>query len=219
MKIKYRAVIFDMDGTLLNTLQDLADSVNTGLEAMGFPKHDLESYKYFVGEGREIMAKKPMPENHRDPATLDKLVAHINVEYNRRWSEHTHAYAGVADLLDALSDLKLKLAILSNKPHDFTEKMAAKLLSKWHFDFILGVSPETPRKPDPSVALKIASSMKIDPACFIFVGDSDIDMKTARAAGMLACGALWGFRTREELLGGGAQELLEHPIDLLRLLA
>jgi phosphoglycolate phosphatase len=216
--MKYRAVIFDMDGTLLDTLQDLADAVNKGLEQMGFPTHDLESYKYFVGEGREIMAKKTLPEDHRDQETVDRLVDFINIEYGRSWAEHTRHYPGVPDLLNALNDIKMRMAILSNKPHDFTENMAAKLLSKWHFDYILGASPDVPRKPDPAVALRIAESMKIDPACFIFVGDSDIDMKTARAAGMLAAGAQWGFRTRDELLAGGAQELLQHPIDLLRLL-
>ncbi len=216
--MKYRAVIFDMDGTLLNTLKDLADSVNKGLEQMGFPTHTLESYKYFVGEGREIMAKKTLPEGHRDQETVDRLTGFINVEYGRRWVENTQPYPGVPDLLNAITEAKIKMAILSNKPHDFTEKMAAKLLSRWHFDHILGASPDVPRKPDPAVALRIANSMKIDPACFVFVGDSDIDMKTANAAGMLAAGALWGFRTREELLAGGARELLQHPIDLLRLL-
>ncbi|OGO17846.1 MAG: HAD family hydrolase, partial [Chloroflexi bacterium RBG_16_48_7] len=160
--MKYRAVIFDMDGTLLNTLKDLADSVNDGLAKMGFPTHDLESYRYFVGEGREIMARKTLPENQRNQATVDKLVAFINVEYDRRWIENTHAYPGVPDLLNALTDIKIKMAILSNKPHDFTEKMAAKLLSKWQFDYILGASPDAPRKPDPAVALQIARSMDID---------------------------------------------------------
>lgn len=216
--MKYRAVIFDMDGTLLNTLKDLADSVNKGLEEMGYPTHDLASYRYFVGEGREIMARKTLPEDHRDQVTVDRLVSFINEEYDRRWVQNTRAYPGVPDLLDVLTDFQIKMAILSNKPHDFTEKMAAKLLSKWHFDYILGASDDSPRKPDPALALQIASLMKIEPSGFIFVGDSDIDMKTAGAAGMLAAGALWGFRTREELLAGGARELLEHPIDLLRLL-
>jgi len=116
--MKYRAVIFDMDGTLLNTLRDLADAVNKGLEQMGFPTHDLESYKYFVGEGREIMAKKTLPEDHRDRQTVDKLVDLINVEYGRSWVEHTRPYPGVPDLLNALTDIRMRMAILSNKPHD-----------------------------------------------------------------------------------------------------
>jgi phosphoglycolate phosphatase len=216
--MKYSAVIFDMDGTLLNTLQDLADTVNMGLEKLGFPQHSLESYRYFVGEGRDILAKKTLPEEHRDQATLDRLVAFIDDDYARRWKEHSRPYPGIPELLDALKTMNLKLAILSNKPHDFTENMARGLLSKWKFDYVMGLLPETPRKPDPSIALQIAASMKIDPSGFIFLGDSGTDMKTARGAGMLAVGATWGFRTREELLAGGAQELLEHPIDLLRLL-
>jgi phosphoglycolate phosphatase len=216
--MKYRAVIFDMDGTLLNTLRDLADSVNAGLAKLGFPQHSLESYRYFVGEGREIMARKALPEEHRGQATLDRLVEFIDTDYGRRWRENSRPYPGIPDLLDALESANMKLAILSNKPHDFTENMARELLFKWKFDYVMGLMPDTPRKPDPSIALQIAASMNIDPANFIFVGDSGTDMETARSAGMLAAGATWGFRTREELLAGGAQELLESPMDLMKLL-
>ena len=216
--MKYEAVIFDLDGTLLNTLGDLADTVNSGLSSMGFPMHTMASYKYFVGEGREMLARKTLPEAHRDQAMVDRLVEYINVEYGRRWRRNTRPYADIPELLDALAEIHIKMAILSNKPHDFAEAMVSSLLAKWNFECIIGASPDMPRKPDPSVALRIAESMKIDPALCIFTGDSDIDMKTATAAGMLAAGALWGFRTREELLEGGARELLEHPLDLLRIL-
>jgi len=124
----------------------------------------------------------------------------------------------VTELLDSLVRKGIRMAILSNKPHEFTELMVSKLLSKWQFEIVLGALPGTPKKPDPAVALEIAKRMEIPPAEYLYLGDSDVDMQTATAADMYPAGALWGFRTGEELLHGGAKILIKHPAELLDLL-
>jgi phosphoglycolate phosphatase len=121
-------------------------------------------------------------------------------------------------LLDALTDRGVKLAVLSNKAHNFTELMVSRMLARWHFDEVVGASASVPRKPDPTVALQIAQRLKFPPAAFIYLGDSDIDMMTAVAAGMYPVGARWGFRSAGELLASGAKMVINQPCDLLRLL-
>jgi len=216
--MKYKAVLFDLDGTLLDTLQDIAESVNKALHQLGFPQHELTAYKYFVGDGREALAVHSLPELHRDDTTVRKLVDLINTEYAKCWPEHTHPYQGIAALLDALTIRNFKLAILTNKEHELSQEMVSETLSRWHFDVVVGASPLAPKKPDPTVALQIARRLEIHPAEIVYLGDSDIDMKTAIGAGMYPVGASWGFRTRDELVAAGAEALIEHPSDLLRFL-
>jgi phosphoglycolate phosphatase len=213
--LKYRAVLFDLDGTLLDTLEDLAVSVNRGLADLGFPQHRVSDYKYFVGWGREEMAARALPEGKRDPALIDRLCEIINREYLRHWSDHTRPYEGIPEMLDALRSRRVSMAVLSNKPHDFTELMVTRLLSSWHFEIVAGASPDMPKKPDCAVALSICRQLKIDPREFLFLGDSEIDMQTAVNAGIYPVGALWGFRTAADLKAGGAQKLIEQPLELL----
>jgi phosphoglycolate phosphatase len=216
--MKYGAVLFDLDGTLLDTLQDIADSVNCALARFGFPQHELEAYRYFVGDGREALAMRTLPEHSRDTTTINKHIDYINEEYARRWTNNTHTYQGVPELLDTLTAREMKMAILSNKPHYFTDLMVSGLLSKWSFEVVSGSQPNIPRKPDPTAALRIAEQLTIHPNKFIYLGDSGIDMKTAVAAGMYPVGALWGFRENDELVVGGAKTLVQQPKDLLALL-
>lgn len=214
----YKAVLFDLDGTLLDTLQDIADSTNRALGYFGFPQHKLEAYKYFIGDGREALAVCALPENHRDTATIGKLVARMGEEYAIHWSDNTRPYEGVPELLDTLTERDICLSILSNKPHDFTELMVSRLLSLWRFQIVAGALPDIPKKPYPDAALDITKRLNLKPGEFIYVGDSDVDMKTAVSAGMYPVGAVWGFRTAQELLAGGAKALIEKPTDLLKLL-
>ncbi len=216
--MKYKAVLFDLDGTLLDTLQDIANSVNKALSYFGFPQHELEAYKYFVGDGREALAFRALPEHHRDSATLDKLLAHIGEEYTRHWADNTRPYEGVPELLDALTTRGISMSILSNKPHDFTELMVSQLLRHWRFQIIAGALPDVPKKPSPTTALDIAQRLNLRPSAFLYVGDSGVDMQTAAGAGMYPVGAMWGFRTADELLAGGAKTLIAKPPDLLGLL-
>jgi phosphoglycolate phosphatase len=213
--MKYSAVLFDLDGTLLDTLTDLADSVNSALGHLNFPQHDSETYKYFIGNGREALAFRALPENQRSPVMVEKLVHYFNEEYARRWANNTRPYQGVLELLDALTSRGIPMAILSNKPHDFTELMVSKLLSRWQFDSVAGALPSVPKKPDPMAALKITKQLDVRPVEFLYLGDTDVDMETATAAGMYPVAALWGFRTAGELLAAGARSLIQQPTDLL----
>jgi phosphoglycolate phosphatase len=216
-EMKYKAVIFDLDGTLLNTLTDIGNSVNTGLASMGLPVHEIETYKSFIGWGREELAINALPETQRSPEQIKKLLDYINVEYGQHWADNTRPYPGVSEMLDTLTLKNVKMAILSNKPQDFTDWTVTRLLPKWHFEAVSGVRPSVPKKPDPTEARQIAMSMKIAPSQCVFLGDSEIDLETANRAGMLAVGALWGFRSREELVSSGAKTLLDHPGELIPL--
>ena len=206
--LNHTAVLFDLDGTLLYTLKDIADSVNAGLKYLGFPPHKLDKYKYLVGDGRESLAVRALPEHSRDAFTVSKLVCYIDDEYSKRWANNSLPYEGISDLLDALTTQGTKIAILSNKPHEETQLMVSRLLGKWQFDVVAGLQSSVPKKPAPFAAIQITKRLSIYPQEFLYLGDSDIDMKTAIAAGMYPVGALWGYRTAEELLTAGAKKLV-----------
>jgi phosphoglycolate phosphatase len=216
--MSYRAVLFDLDGTLLDTIEDLANSMNSVLAGLGFPIHDVEAYKRFVGDGMEVLVHRALPEGCRDQETLAKSVGAMREEYGRRWAERTRPYDGIPELLDALMARGIRMAVLSNKPDDFTKMTISKMLSRWEFELVLGVRPGGAKKPDPQGALEIAEQLGIPPREFLYLGDTNTDMRTAVAAGMYPVGALWGFRTAEELSGSGARLLIERPMDLLGLL-
>jgi phosphoglycolate phosphatase len=216
--MRFRAVLFDLDGTLLNTLDDLADSMNASLRRFGFPPHPSELYKRLVGDGLVALVSRALPEGDRDETTIDKVAVAQWEEYSRNWANKTQPYDGVPELLDALQDRGIVMCVLSNKPDDFTRVIVRKFLSKWKFAVVEGQRPEIPVKPDPTGANQIALKVGVGNDEFLYVGDSNTDMRTASAAGMFAVGVLWGFRSREELLSAGAKALIERPIDLLRLL-
>lgn len=213
--MKGKAVIFDLDGTLLDTLRDLGEAVNAVLREHGFPQHPLDAYRFFIGEGIETLVQRALPQEKKDEALVARLLHKMKEEYERRWPDHSRPFAGVPEMLHVLEGCGLPKAIFSNKPHGFTVEMVEELLGAWSFMAVRGILPGTPRKPDPTVALEIAREMNIPPREIIFVGDSDLDMLTARAAGMCGVGVLWGFRDAAELLGAGAEALVAHPGELL----
>ena len=213
--MKFKAVLFDLDGTLLNTLDDLANSMNASLKRFGFPPHPVDDYRNLVGDGLMILVSRALPEDNRDEVTIDKVASAQWEEYSRNWANKTQPYEGIPELLDALQDRGVTMCVLSNKPDDFTRIIVQKFLSKWKFAVVQGQSPETPVKPNPLGANQIALKLGLRNVDFLYVGDSNTDMRTANAAGMFAVGALWGFRSREELLGSGAKALIERPGDLL----
>jgi len=210
-------VLFDLDGTLLNTIQDLADSVNNVLSRSGFPTHRVEDYKYFVGNGMRNTVTQALPENRRNQETIDVLYAQMEDEYSKNWAKNTRPYPGIHGLLDTLIKRDIKIAILSNKPQKATEQMVSALLASWHFEITMGAQPALPLKPDPIAALLIAKRMNLSPHKFVYLGDSAVDMKTAVAANMYPVGALWGFRTADELLSAGAEKLIKRPSELLHI--
>ena len=211
-------MLFDLDGTLLDTLEDLADSMNAALRQLGFPPHPLEPYKYFVGDGVVNLVARALPEGHRDETTVARAVELMRSIYGEHWADKTRPYPGVPELLDALVERGVKMAVLSNKPNDSTQLCVAKLLPNWRFDAVIGQSKTIPPKPDPSGVREIVARLGVPVEQFLYLGDTNTDMQTANAAGMFPVGALWGFRPAEELREAGARVLIERPGDLLGLL-
>lgn len=213
--MKPKAVLFDMDGTLLDTVRDIGEAANRALLEMGFPVHSIEAYKFFVGEGARKLVERALPQESLDKATIDDCLQRFVTSYEELWNVHTTLYPGISNLLDELAALRVRCAILSNKPHEFTNKAAQYYLSRWTFEFIVGFSDQTPHKPDPTGALGIVEGMNLTPAECLFVGDTKTDMETASRAGIKPIGVLWGFRPRKELEAGGAEELIAEPLQLL----
>lgn len=217
-KKKYSAVLFDLDGTLLDTLEDISIAMNHILEERGFPTHQVDDYRYFVGDGLDKLVNKTLPpEKRNDKINLDCQEAFKNY-YAVNWRMKTKPYEGISEMLDAITAKGVKTAILSNKPHEFTILFVDELLSRWKFDIVFGQREAIPRKPDPSGAIEIAEKLGILPSDCLFVGDTSIDIKTAIAAGMFPVGVLWGFRQREELESNGAMYIMNHPMEILNLL-
>lgn len=215
-----KAVLFDLDGTLLDTLRDLADSGNEVLAARGLPPHPLDAYRRFVGNGMVNLARDIFPEEIR-PRTeveVESLLAEYRAAYSRNWRNTTVPYPGVPELLDRLVAGRVPIGVVSNKAHDFTLACMEAFLDAWSWDVVLGHREGHLRKPDPGGALEAAATLGFDPGDCLFVGDSDVDMLTARKAGMRAIGVSWGFRPVEELRAAGAEVILELPEELLKLL-
>jgi len=210
-----RAVLFDLDGTLVDSLEDIGDSMNTALSEMGLPNHSSSSYRGFVGDGVRVLAQRALPVGRRDDVTVDACVARMVAIYGARFDEKTRPYDGVPPLLDELRRRGLGLAVLSNKPHDLTVALVARLLGRWSFDPVFGERAGVPRKPDPSAALEVAGLLGLVPGEILYLGDTPIDMKTARAAGMPVLGVSWGFRDAAELIATGASAVVGHPLDVI----
>jgi len=215
--MEYRAVIFDLDGTLLDTLDDLADSGNRILADAGLPGHSREAYRYFVGDGLQTLVRRILPQDRRDDENIMRFKEAFRDDYGRNWKVKTKVYDGVDAMLTRLQNQGVVLSILSNKPHDFTRMCVREFLGAWKFDVVSGLRPDMPKKPDPAGALEIAGILGFEPSEIVFLGDTATDMKTARSSGMFAAGALWGFRTPVELLESGAGKLLGRPEELLDL--
>ena len=215
MNKRFSGVIFDLDGTLLDSLADLAQAMNVVLEELGFPTHEEEQYRYFVGDGIELLAWRVLPQESRDPQTVAVCVAGMRQEYGRRWREKSKPYPGIEELLLALAARRIKMAILSNKPHNFTQETVGYFFPEQPWALVSGARPGLPLKPDPAGALEIAAALALAPGDFLYLGDTATDMQTANSAGMHAIGALWGFRPAGELLAAGARLTLTHPLELL----
>jgi phosphoglycolate phosphatase len=213
--MRVRAVLFDLDGTLLDTLEDLCDSVNRVLARNSFPPHPLDAYRYFIGDGAATLFTRALPPDHREERTLLRCLCQFREDYGINWNVKTRPYDGIPEMLDALVERGISLSVLSNKPHETTEKCVSGLLGRWSFDVVLGQREAVPKKPDPAGAQEIAGRIGIPPAAFVYLGDTGTDMRTARAAGMYPVGALWGFRPEEELRQQGARAFAETPRDFV----
>lgn len=213
---KFQAAIFDLDGTLLDTLNDLVRSMNTVLERHGLPVHSVDRYRYYVGAGAKILVKRVLPEDRAGNKEFRALcLADFLEDYGKNWDSDTHLYPGIAEMLDYLSSTDFRLGVLSNKPDAFTRLCVERYLKKWDFKAVFGERPDIRKKPAPDGALEIAKLFDIDPGRCIYLGDTSIDMKTAQGAGMFPIGVLWGFRDEKELSEAGARLLLKRPRDLM----
>jgi phosphoglycolate phosphatase len=215
--MKFQAVIFDLDGTLLDTLEDLACAGNRVLQAGGFPVHPVDQYRYFVGDGLETLIQRIVPEGGRNKQNVSRLIAAFRVDYGKNWQVKTRLYDGIDRMLDRLEKHRLRLNILSNKPQDFTEACVETFLGNWAFNHVFGQRAGCPKKPDPAGALEIARLSGIDPSAILYLGDTATDMITARGAGMFPVGVLWGFRGEDELRKSGAERLIRYPDELVHL--
>ena len=215
---RQKCVLFDLDGTLVDSLIDLADSMNRVLSRQGLPAHPAEAYRYFVGDGITKLVQRALPAEAQQQDIIQDCVQKMRQEYALHWADTTRPYPGIAELLDTLASLGIQMAILSNKPDALTQEVVRTLLPQWDFAAVAGAREPFPRKPDPTGALRIANLLQREPADFLYLGDTNTDMQTARAAKMFAIGALWGFRTADELKENGAQALISVPIELCALL-
>lgn len=213
-----KAILFDLDGTLLNTLNDIADSMNRVLSNLGYPTHPIEAYKYFVGEGIEKLAHRVLPETDKNEHIINRCVTAMREDYGLHCQDQTKVYDGISEMLNELTRRQLKLSILSNKPEHLTRKTVSHYFAEWNFAEVAGALSSFPRKPDPTRAIHIAQKMSLSPDAFLYLGDTNTDMNTANGAGMFAVGALWGFRTESELLESGAKAVIKKPMELLDLL-
>lgn len=215
--MSFKAVIFDLDGTLLNTLDDLADSANRVLALHGLPEHPVSQYRYFVGEGLAILLKRIVPKGKATPEFLQILAQDFKADYSNNWNTKSGMYDGVEEMLNRLKKKGILLSVLSNKPHEFTRICVQHLLPAWEFFPLFGARDNIPKKPDPAGAVEIAQILGLSPSEIVYLGDTATDMQTAVRASMLPVGALWGFRTGRELLEHGAAQLINHPAQLLDL--
>ena len=214
----YKAVIFDLDGTLVNSIEDIADAMNTVLRNHNYPTHSYKTYKNLVGSGVKSLVVNALPKNHRSDLEIDNCLNTMMTIYSERCTTKTQPYSGIIKLLDSLKSKQLKISVFSNKADVLTKKVVSALLPDY-FEPVFGLKIEAHKKPNPIVALEICKTLNVLPEETIFVGDTGIDIQTANNANMLAVGVSWGFRDKKELIDHGASHILNHPLDLIDLLS
>ncbi|PID29025.1 MAG: hypothetical protein CSB55_02860 [Candidatus Cloacimonadota bacterium] len=210
-----KAVIFDLDGTLLYTIEDIRDCMNEFLKKNNFPEHSEEKYCRFVGDGVEDLIKRAVPKEYINEDILRDALDFFRKDYRVRWRVNTRPYEGIPDLVEKLKENNFLVAVLSNKPHEFTVTMVNEIFGNDYFEEIQGGVKGFPLKPDPFTVNKLLEKLKLSPEETVFVGDSDIDILTARNYGAKSIGVSWGFRGREELENTGADFIAEKPEDIL----
>ena len=215
--MKFKGIIFDLDGTLVNSLEDIADAMNSVLQSLNFPNHSYKAYQYFIGSGLRNLVSKALPATHNDETQIDRCY-HLMVEvYRDNCTRKTKAYDGIFELLDELKSRNIKLSVFSNKADDLTKEITATLFPDY-FNPIVGLTTESLKKPNPFKTVEISKNFGLKAEEIIFIGDSGIDMQTATNANMCAVGVLWGYRPEEELLSNGAKYILNQPADLIDIL-
>ena len=208
-----KAAVFDLDGTLTNTLNDIATAMNRSLRLHGLPEFSVDEYRYLVGDGAKKLAQRAV-------RNMQELAESVRREYQAYYQEHTldttRPYPGIPELLQALTERGIQVCVLSNKPHADTCGVVRHFFPEIPFAQIRGQVEGVPVKPDPTGALLIARTLGLKPEAFVYLGDTNVDMRTAVNAGMHPVGVTWGFRPAEELAQAGAEHLIGNPLDLLQ---
>lgn len=204
----YNTVIFDLDGTLLNTIDDLADAGNFVCDEQGWPTFSVDAYKKMVGNGIPLLVERFSPADARTPARLAATLESFLERYSAHMRDKTAPYPGIPNLLKSLRDKGIQLAVFSNKKDELSKEVVRSYFGD-AFDLVRGGREDTPAKPDPTGVFQILETLGADPKTTLFVGDSNVDILTAKNAGLDGCGVLWGFRDAEELKQAGADFLAE----------
>ncbi len=207
-----RLCVWDLDGTLVDSLRDIAEAANGALELLGLPTRPVAHYRYLVGEGVPKLCSRLLGDAH--PEMFARLIELTRARYRARPLVHTRPYPGVPEALRRLRDAGWRLAVLSNKPHPLTVRVVRAFWPDT-FDRVQGYTAEALRKPDPTQLLRLCDVVGIEPARAVLVGDTPTDIETARRAGVRGIGITWGFRTREDLAAAGAGEIVDTPAELV----
>lgn len=215
MDTKFNSFIFDLDGTLLNSLPDISSAVNCVLQRFGLPTHIEDSYKYFVGNGIKVLAEKSLPKNF-DMNQFSDFLREVEIEYTARQVQSTIPYNGVMELLTSLNLSNIPISILSNKPDDITQTVVKYFFPSIHFHVVFGARANVARKPDPQAVFEIIDRIGLAASDFAFVGDTATDIQTGKNAGLKVFGVSWGFRTVDELINAGADMIIDKPSQLLK---
>lgn len=213
-----KAFIFDLDGTLINSLADIAEAVNRALDERGFPRHDPRVFPQFIGEGVHKLVERAVPPEALPAIDIPSMIADYQRHYAGTWRDKTRPYEGIPEVIGALRARGMRTAVLSNKPDHFTRLCCGHFFAEGSFDAVRGASDGVPRKPHPRAGIELAEELGVSPDDCVYVGDSGLDMEFAVNAGMFPLGVLWGFRGEAELREGGAGRLVARPADILSLL-
>ena len=215
--MKFKGIIFDLDGTLVNSLEDISDAMNTVLTGLNYPTHTYNDYQYFIGRGLRNLVSKALPASNNTEDQIETCFGSMIAAYREICTLKTKPYEGIVELLDNLVSQNFKLAVFSNKADELTKKITAEIFPDY-FDSAIGLSIESLKKPNPFEAVTISKNWNLKTEEILFVGDSDIDMQTATNANMFAVGVSWGYRTEDELIASGAKLMLNSPSDLMKIL-
>lgn len=212
-----KLVIFDLDGTLLDTIKDLGEAANNALSRAGFPTHSLSSYPFFVGNGVSRLLERVLPEDARSQANVDMLRRYFTEYYGDHCTVHTTPYPGIPQLLQQLTEAGVKVAVASNKYQAAVAALIAHYFPSIQWAAVEGQKDDYPVKPDPSIVFDILSKVPTPKADVIYVGDSGVDMETARRACVASVGVTWGFRPVKELREYYAEHIVNRPSEILPL--
>lgn len=217
--MKIKAAIFDLDGTLLDTIDDIGDAMNYALQKNGFSIHNIEDYKYFVGNGVDVLVERAISKFHY---TADQKLQ-VKIDYITKYeiiqNNKTKPYTGIEDLIEKLKSLKFKLAVLSNKPHQDTLRVIDNYFKLETFDIVLGQRKGVETKPNPAGVFEILNDLRLNSEEVVYIGDTNVDMQTAKAANIRSIGVTWGFRSEEELVMNGAYYIVNQPNEIIDIIS